>query len=1558
MNMKKILSMLMAVAMVLSMVVVPVAAEGEENPYTITLSGPNGESSVTAEPGTTVDIYMTSSGDCVPGWTATGGWVTYPEGWTIKTTNKFSLAMMLDGVDSPMFNNNDDINPAMVAWACSGTTHGGTTDWSLLTLTGQMAILTFTIPEDAQPGTYDLTIANGEGRDKTNFASIADENGVITDFLHADDLAVNFVGCSVVVEESVEEDACPIHGSLGWTDATETLWGAGGAITSGHYKLTENITPSAALTVAADQEVCIDLAGFNITMPVTKGIRAFEIAAGGTLTVIDSAETDGVISGGRFGNLSTASTSTSADWAKGGNIYNEGTFNLYGGTINNGKAYSGSVYCAAMGGNYYGAAGSVLNMYGGTVDGGEAYTTSYVSTATRTVGGGNIYSLGTVNISGGTVSGGKVIEDYVATNAGRSVYFWGGNILIWEGGALNISGGTITGGQVEAARTNSSTYGAAVQAYGGNIAAKTATLTISGGTISGGSVKAIVSTSGTSSKEFCSDVYSFGGNLYASGSTVTITGGDISGGTATLQIKNNGDTTKDGNTDICARGGNVYFAATTAAISGGTITGGALSRVDDETITTDDYGTCYGGNLTVNSTSTVTVSGTTNFSGGTATHGGTIYNVGTMDMTGGQIGTPAVTDEEGNVTTAAVVGSATYGGSIYNGGTLTVSGGLIYGGTATTQGGNIYNSSSLTISGGTINAGEAADGGNIYLYNGATMTGGTVSDGTCGDRSITTCKSGYRGGNIFLPSGETFTMSGGTISGGWALYRGGGIWVAGTAKISGNALITENAIPYDGGSWGGNICVTGTLKLYDQATITKGRAERGGNIHTSPSMGKIYMYGGYVYDGDASDGNNDIRIGTGTSNAFYMYGGYVDHVATQGASLMYFYNGVLGTDISSRAVNIGACSHANALGGYYNIWHADGTCATCGHSYGAYDAAEVVCATCETSHETLGGAHTFVEGVCACGYALPAHEAACAHGCENVEWVPFDGVTVEEGGHYYLTDNMALAATVTVSVKACIDTNGFTLTAPPAARAFLANEGGELTLMDSSADNTGVLRGFSLAAPMFGGNLRVNSDSALYLYDLTVTGGIIDGSTDGNRGGNIYVYGTGAYLEINNAKVTNGTSLDAGNNLRGGNICTYLRGTVVIKGEDTKITGGTVYGTSRNCYGGNLYAGQGAALYIYDGEISGGKAKGGANICWMNGKESADQYGHIYMYGGTVGAPAEDCAEVSVLVYGTSAYQNEFYMFGGEIHSIDFSEDVGYGVKGAIYNGVLGTNPATLSVNGSMVADCAVVSYDEETKLYTVSHINTAETCNSCSGDDAGCINGYSESHIYEYVVTGIVAKAGDTAYTELPTALDAAAHTELTVILMDNVSVDGNVDIYCALDLNGYALTASGVVDAANEDGHIVDSVGTGTATGSDMLLYETNGMLAIDAANNGVHSYEKVDIVQKVADIEDAEGNAVEGQKSVKFYIDKAESATKLDDAIKAGSDVEIRITVKWGDNKSHSFTYTDDLVQKYLADWNNKIFTCTIVGLEDLGEYSIHADVKSDGVVVEAYDYTPEA
>ena len=213
--------------------------------------------------------------------------------------------------------------------------------------------------------------------------------------------------------------------------------------TAGNYYLTTNVTISATWQPPSGTVLCLN--GYNITKTTAddeSNKAVIAVASGSTFTLTDCKGTTG-----GYGKITHTTN------IKGRGIYNEGTFNMYGGNIaenviegqgggvyNLGtfKMYDGSISGnkvevvdgSGSGGGVYnlkqGESAGNFNMYGGTISENTA------------LNGGGVYSAYAYCTSGGTfaMSGGSITEN-TATNSGGGV----DNV----GCIFNMTGGTIGG---------------------------------------------------------------------------------------------------------------------------------------------------------------------------------------------------------------------------------------------------------------------------------------------------------------------------------------------------------------------------------------------------------------------------------------------------------------------------------------------------------------------------------------------------------------------------------------------------------------------------------------------------------------------------------------------------------------------------------------------------------------------------------------------------------------------------------------------------------------------------------------------------------------------------------------------------------------------------------------------------------------------------------------------------------------------------------------------------------------------------------------------------------
>ncbi|MBR4864951.1 MAG: metallophosphoesterase [Oscillospiraceae bacterium] len=537
---------------------------------------------------------------------------------------------------------------------------------------------------------------------------------------------------------------CAEHGAVTWTPVGNT-WAAGGAIKSGHYVLTQDIALANTLAIAAGEQVCIDLAGFDITASGTAAdgswYRVFE--NNGALTIMDSAMDTGVISGGTVWN--------NTELAKGGNIYNgeNAVLNIYGGTIKGGIASGGTATASgSFGGNIYAAAGSVINIYNGRIEGGTATKQSgYTSVNLH---GGNIGSDGTVRVYGGTVIDGVVSLSFTNTGKSNNLSLYGGNIAMREGGQLDIYGGLLLGGLLTGTRTNNSST---CKAYGrgGNISAYNAELNIYGGIIAGGKIQVTAEGKATGTT-VPSNASAFGGNVYIAGRDLNMTGGVIYGGTLDSVAKAVSSSTSTGKAKVTGNGGNIYITeGVVATVNGGLISGGQAvhntASVSTETqggnifvanagvlhisggAVTDGYSYYRGGNIAFNDGSLVTLSGDALVQGGSlGTH--------SVNCTGENIFL-SVTDSLLAISENAKVIGTGAKPSVFAtaNGWVEMSGGKVIGGITVNAASATNADAGFTMYGGRVDAvaktGTNAKDSNIRFYNGRVEANPGIWLGDC-----------------------------------------------------------------------------------------------------------------------------------------------------------------------------------------------------------------------------------------------------------------------------------------------------------------------------------------------------------------------------------------------------------------------------------------------------------------------------------------------------------------------------------------------------------------------------------------------------------------------------------------------------------------------------------------------------------------------------------------------------------------------------------------------------------------------------------------------------------
>jgi len=158
---------------------------------------------------------------------------------------------------------------------------------------------------------------------------------------------------------------------------------------------------------------------------------------------------------------------------------------------------------------------------------------------------------------------------------------------------------------------------------------------------------------------------------------------------------------------------------------------------------------------------------------------------------------------------------------------------------------------------------------------------------------------------------------------------------------------------------------------------------------------------------------------------------------------------------------------------------------------------------------------------------------------EYVAWSDTD--TLPVAGNYYLTADVVMASSVTVTSQLNLCLNGHTVTAPSGQRHLTINSGGAVSITDC-----GTTGRFTGGSQDYGGSIYIGSGGTLDLY-----GGIISGNS-GNNGG-IYVADGGTFNQ-HSGEVTDAVTYPPVTGTCGDNMTWMLdktTGTLTISGSGT-----------------------------------------------------------------------------------------------------------------------------------------------------------------------------------------------------------------------------------------------------------------------------------------------------------------------------------------------------------------------------------------------------------------------
>lgn len=675
--------------------------------------------------------------------------------------------------------------------------------------------------------------------------------------------------------------------------------------------------------------------------------------------------------------------------------------------------------------------------------------------------------------------------------------------------------------------------------------------------------------------------------------------------------------------------------------------------------------------------------------------------------------------------------------------------------------------------GGEISGGSAVQGGNVYVYAGTfNLKDGVIKDGV----------SNNLGGNIRVVGG-TVNISGGQVlngtSGGTATITGGSIGVgAGTDTITGKLNISGGVI--DGGSGaanGGLIGNNGGAVNISGGELKNGVATgNGGNLYVM--RGTATITGGTITGGKVGGAANDIYVASGKTAA--VSGATIGYIKTSGT--LELGNGVKTTVERSNKNAKLVLADDLSTGTEIKLVYAandEAPLTEANENAAAYlenkyvvsaNAArdlmvnadkQIYLASMETAIENLDA---LLDTVVPEGKTY--HEAYCPVCGEFAQWVPVTKTTTTlDGGehtHYYFDSD------ITREDGKCL------ITSEKSGSVTCIHLNGK-TYDQGSATTTksqGAITANAGTTVNIMGNGTVVGTGIQYPYaEPTLFGG---GAIDVR--GTVNIYG-GTYKAAN---VGPAVALFAGNgatvNMYDGEI---LSNEAITDTSSVISSNVRMYDTSHK-------------FNMYGGTITGGKAENGGNLRMQGGE--------FNMYGGTISGGTSKNLGGNICVRGGT-----FNMTGGEVlNGVTAASGGNFGlvtgtvnISGGTVSGGDGTQKAN-AVDGGLI-----YVYNGTLKITGGTFVNGKAT--------NGGIFGVGDKH------TGTVTISGGTFSGGTATAIGGIMHV---------ASGTGKINVTGGTFTNGTAVTCNGINVSNNR------TLTIGGNTG--VVDVRMNGTAAL-AVNNG---------------------------------------------------------------------------------------------------------------------------
>ncbi|MBQ8797272.1 MAG: hypothetical protein IJZ56_03660 [Oscillospiraceae bacterium] len=479
-----------------------------------------------------------------------------------------------------------------------------------------------------------------------------------------------------------------------------------------------------------------------------------------------------------------------------------------------------------------------------------------------------------------------------------------------------------------------------------------------------------------------------------------------------------------------------------------------------------------------------------------------------------------------------------------------------------------------------------------------------------------------------------------------------------------------------------------------------------------------------------------------------------------------------------------------------------------------------------------------------------------------------------------------------------------------------------------------------------GGNIY--NTGTVNIYGGEVVGGTVSG--DNCYGGNIYSTGV---LNIRGGSVYDGKSQDHGGNifLKDGSATNIYSGTiadgVVTGGDSFAGHGGNIYAAGANTVlniyggvitggettystgnGGNIRVGSGAQVYMYGGTIENGSAYQGGNVqlsSYTTLDDSTKRYSAIYILGGTITAADGDTKDLHKSHTNNVIKMYNCYYNGSQDITEFIADCCCYKTSDT---GVIVWNSGYFH---DTCIDCIFAQAMEEELVQQVNGGHTYQFDGDSTYTCAVCGNVFQAE--------SIAATVNGNLYERLEDALADAGEGAMVQLQADVTVSEAEVS-GCTLDLNGFALTADAFTSASG--GNVIDTskMSAGKLVADSVTLAENNTYLPI-TLDGGIH-FAQVGFKQWIEPQD-------EDTTKVKFYFTQRAVDTIIDDAIQGGStEIDVQIRLTWTDGagvaQDKTYTFGQELMQKYAEKWGTRVFVATIAGTSNITNLTCAYQVTS--------------